>query len=166
MTAIATASAGVDRACLFLAKLALVGMVLTVLLQIWARYGFDHPFTWTEELARYLMVWAGLLGATCAFKRRLDPTVVTPGPDAGSWQTRAHLLFLFLTVAVFLAPVLYHSFFGPNMNLERGFLWRSSNRTSPGLGMNMAIVGSIVPLSCCVIFLHLMARLSGREAAS
>ncbi|MCA8869379.1 MAG: TRAP transporter small permease subunit [Rhodobacteraceae bacterium] len=157
------ASAAVDRACLLVAKLALGGMFLTVLLQIWARYGFDYPFSWTEELARYLMVWAGLLGATCAFRRRLDPTITTLPANARQWQQRIGLTMLFLTVVIFLVPILYHSFFGPGLNVERGFLWRSSNRISPGLGLNMALVGSIVPLSAAIILLHLMARILARD---
>ncbi|WP_299880461.1 TRAP transporter small permease [uncultured Sulfitobacter sp.] len=163
MNAITLASVGVDRACLFLAKSALVGMVLIVLLQIWARYGFDHPFTWTEELARYLMVWAGLLGATCAFKRRLDPTVVTISENAGRPRRIAAMALLFLTVIVFLAPIIYYAIVGPDMNIQRGFLWRSSNRTSPGLGLNMALVGAVVPLCCSVILLHLSAMLFTKE---
>lgn len=163
MNVIIRASAGVDRACLTLAKLALGAMILTVLLQIWARYGFDYPFTWTEELARYLMVWAGLLGATCAFKRGLDPTVTTLPDDAGQLRRRISLAMLVLTVVIFLAPILYHSVFGPGMNVERGFLWRSSNRVSPGLGLNMALVGGIVPLSAAIILLHLAAIAGSRE---
>lgn len=167
MKVIQQASAAVDRVCLTLAKLALVAMVLTVLLQIWARYGFDFPFTWTEELARYLMIWAGLLGATCAFKRKLDPRVITPkdtgtgaGADAMRWL---RLGVSALAIGIFLLPVLYYSFYGPNMNFERGFMWRSSNRFSPGLGINMALVGSVVPLSCGIILLHLIAQITERN---
>ncbi|WP_083101245.1 TRAP transporter small permease [Pseudophaeobacter leonis] len=138
-------------------------MALTVLLQIWARYGFDYPFSWTEELARYLMIWAGLLGATCAFKRRLDPTVVQVNPeDRGLWNK----VVFALTVLIFLSPILYYSFYGPNMNFERGFLWRSSNRLSQGMGVNMALIGAIVPLSCAVIVLHLAAILTKRKATT
>ena len=157
MKGIALASTVVDRACLTIAKLALTLMVLTILLQIWARYGFDYPFTWTEELARYLMVWAGLLGATCAFKRRLDPAVTTLSEDASLLRRRIALTMLFLT------PVIYYSVFGPGMNIERGFLWRSSNRISPGLNLNMALVGCIVPLSCSIVLLHLLSRITTRN---
>ncbi|MEP2715379.1 TRAP transporter small permease subunit [Pseudophaeobacter sp.] len=160
---LAGASAQVDRACLSIAKLALVGMALTVLLQIWARYGFDYPFSWTEELARYLMIWAGLLGATCAFKRRLDPTVVQVNPED---RGLGHKVIFALTVLIFLLPILYYSFYGPNMNFERGFLWRSSNRLSQGMGINMALVGAIVPLSCTVILLHLAALLTKEKPAT
>lgn len=160
MKVISKASAGVDRACLLVAKFALGAMVLTVLLQIWARYGFDYPFTWTEELARYLMIWAGLLGATCAFKRQLDPTVVSPAGTGEGARRVAQLALLALTVLIFLLPILYYSFYGPNMNFERGFMWRSSNRISPGLGLNMALVGCVVPFSCATVLLHLAAQIT------
>lgn len=166
MTLLTGTSAAVDRACLFLAKLALSAMVATVLFQIWARYGLDFPFSWTEELARYLMIWAGLLGATCAFKRRLDPVVVTVPDTATRLRRLVSLGALAVTVMIFLVPVLYYVMFGPDMNVQRGFMWRSSNRISPGLGLNMALVGSIIPLTCGVIFLHLAARIAetGRRA--
>lgn len=138
-------------------------MFLTILVQIWARYGFSHPFSWTEELARYCMVWAGLLGATCAFKRRLDPTVTAISQDAGRLRRLIGYACLALTVLIFLSPVLYHSFFGAGLTIERGFLWRSSNRSSPALGLNMALVGSIVPISCTVILVHLAAQFSTKE---
>ncbi|MBR9865019.1 MAG: TRAP transporter small permease subunit [Rhodobacteraceae bacterium] len=163
MKMIQQASAAVDRVCLTLSKIALGAMVVTVLLQIWARYGFDFPFTWTEELARYLMIWAGLLGATCAFKRKLDPRVVTPKETGSATLRWTRLGISALAVGIFLLPVLYYSFYGPNMNFERGFLWRSSNRFSPGLGVNMALVGSVVPLSCGIILLHLLAQITERK---
>jgi TRAP-type C4-dicarboxylate transport system permease small subunit len=163
MIQVQKASAAVDRVCLMVSKLALVALVLTVLLQIWARYGFAYPFSWTEELARYLMVWAGLLGATCAFRRRLDPAVVSAEPGGPGLAGNARRTLLAATVLIFLLPVLYHSVFGPGMNIERGFLWRSSGRVSPGLGLNMALVGSIVPISCTVLLLHLAARLGERS---
>lgn len=166
MTLLTGASAVIDRACLFLAKLALTAMVATVLFQIWTRYGLDFPYSWTEELARYLMIWAGLLGATCAFKRRLDPVVVTVPDSASRLRHLLSLGALVLTVMIFLVPVLYYVLFGPDMNVQRGFMWRSSNRVSPGLGLNMALVGSIIPLTCVVIFVHLAARIveTGRRA--
>lgn len=163
MKVIQQTSAAVDRVCLIGAKLALGGMVLTILLQIWARYGFDFPFSWTEELARYLMIWAGLLGATCAFKRKLDPRVINPQDGAKDALHWLRLGITAVTVSIFLMPILYYAFYGPNMNFERGFLWRSSNRVSPGLGVNMALVGSVVPLSCGIILLHLLAQITERK---
>tara|TARA_B100001093_G_scaffold104606_1_gene96822 strand:- start:1429 stop:1893 length:465 start_codon:yes stop_codon:yes gene_type:complete len=38
-------------------------MVLAVLWQVFSRYILENPSSYTEELARYLMIWVGVLGA-------------------------------------------------------------------------------------------------------
>ena len=42
----------------------MVLMVVLIGVQVVARYVWAAPPGWTEEGARYAMVWAGLLGAT------------------------------------------------------------------------------------------------------
>lgn len=158
MTMLIEASARVDRACLWFAKLLMTGMALTVLGQIVARYVFDNPYGWTEELARYFMVWTGLLGATCAFKRGLDPVIIPMPETAGRSRELFSALLNGLALALFLTPILYYSFFSAGWNFERGFMWRSFLRASPGLELNMALVTSIVPLSCAILVLHWFAK--------
>lgn len=46
-------------------------MCLNVFLQVIARFIFAHPFTWSEELSRYLFVWISLLGAAWCGRRHL-----------------------------------------------------------------------------------------------
>lgn len=43
-------------------------MVLAVFVQIISRALFNMSFPWTEELARYLMIWVTFLGASFAFQ--------------------------------------------------------------------------------------------------
>ncbi|MDB2328309.1 TRAP transporter small permease [Flavobacteriaceae bacterium] len=38
-------------------------MVLNVLWQVFTRFFTDTPSSFTDELARYLMIWLGILGA-------------------------------------------------------------------------------------------------------
>lgn len=39
--------------------------------RIFAKWGWlESQSSWTEELARYLMIWVGLLGASLAFEKR------------------------------------------------------------------------------------------------
>lgn len=159
-------SAGLDRVCLALAKFGMIGIALVILLQVAVRYGMQSPFAWTEELARYLMVWSGLLGATCAFRRGLDPLIlsVTSASSAKrQWLGRAMLA---LAVFIFLLPMLHYSVFGPGWNIERGFLWRGMGRNSPGLGLNMALVGAVIPVTCLVIMIHCAARVTGPYTSS
>ena len=38
-------------------------MVVNVLWQVFSRYLLTNPSSFTDELARYLMIWIGVLGA-------------------------------------------------------------------------------------------------------
>ena len=44
-------------------------MAIVVFLQVLFRYALHLPLFWTEEFARYCLVWASLLGAGIALKR-------------------------------------------------------------------------------------------------
>ncbi len=44
-------------------------MTLVVFLQVIFRYVLNLPLFWTEEFARYCLVWSSLLGAAVAMKR-------------------------------------------------------------------------------------------------
>jgi TRAP-type C4-dicarboxylate transport system permease small subunit len=44
-------------------------MTVTVILQVLCRYVLKNPLAWTEELARYLMVWMAFSGASCVIKK-------------------------------------------------------------------------------------------------
>ena len=62
-----------------------------MLLQIGFRYALNAPLTWTEELARYLYVWACYLGAAVALRRRshIAITLVADDCDRASRASRA-----------------------------------------------------------------------------
>jgi len=45
-------------------------MVVVVLIGTFWRYVLRNPFIWTEELARYLMIWMALVAASISLKRR------------------------------------------------------------------------------------------------
>jgi TRAP-type C4-dicarboxylate transport system permease small subunit len=48
----------------------LAGLLTTaVLLQVLCRYVVKYPLIWTEEAARYLMIWMVFIGTSCIIKR-------------------------------------------------------------------------------------------------
>ena len=149
-------SCGLDSVC----RTASIGflslMLLLVLFQVMARYIFQSVPVWTEEAARYCMIWGGLFGATLAFRADKDPRLIQP-PKTGAktWIISATWLRTFATV-VFLGPVLYHS--------DR-FLARGWHRISEGLEIPMAFITVAVPLTVVIIFVHLIARLIGSDIA-
>jgi TRAP-type transport system small permease protein len=148
-------SYGLDKIC----RTASIGflslMLLLVLFQVLARYIFQSVPVWTEEAARYCMIWGGLFGATVAFRGDKDPRLIQP-PTTGSkaWMISATWLRALATV-VFLGPVLYHS--------DR-FLSRGWHRISEGLEIPMAYITIAVPLTVVILFIHLVARLMGSPA--
>ena len=60
----------VDRVVDWVAVAAFAGMFACVLGQVVFRYFFDSPLVWSDELARYLFVWASFLGWIIAARRR------------------------------------------------------------------------------------------------
>ena len=52
-----------------IAIIALVAMTLIVCANIFARSVFNASFSWSEEVARFLMIWAALCGAAMAVRR-------------------------------------------------------------------------------------------------
>ena len=56
----------VERICVILVAV----LVLDIWFGIVARYFLDLGITWTEELARYIMIWAALLAISSAAHRR------------------------------------------------------------------------------------------------
>jgi TRAP-type C4-dicarboxylate transport system permease small subunit len=53
-------------------QVTLVGMVATmtviIIIQVFMRYLFLYSLSWSEEVARYLMIWVSFLGASLALK--------------------------------------------------------------------------------------------------
>lgn len=53
----------VDRVIAAFSVAVMVALVLCVVWQVFSRYVLNTPSTITDELARFLMIWVGLLGA-------------------------------------------------------------------------------------------------------
>lgn len=63
-------SAALDWLVVRLCALIAAILVLDVWLGVFVRFVWPLPITWTEELARYLMIWLALLAASCGIARR------------------------------------------------------------------------------------------------
>lgn len=65
-------SSHVSRVSEQLVRYVLVGMVavmtLIIIVQVFLRYLFLYSLSWSEEVARYLMIWVSFLGASLALK--------------------------------------------------------------------------------------------------
>lgn len=152
-----------DRVATVIAGAAIVVLVGAVMLQVVARYVFQQPPSWTEELARYAMIWAGLIGASMSFKRRFDPALFNGATNTKGLIGVAAEMMKSIVVLTYLLPILFYVFFGPGMNPARGFLLRHSRTMAEALPFSTVWVAVAVPLMIVFVLLHLVARWCGDD---
>ena len=84
----------------------MVALVSAVSWQVISRYGFTSPSSWTEEVARFLLIWIGVLGAAWAVRTGVHLGLdVLPRKLTGTSAT-ALKLFTLLVVVGFSVAVL------------------------------------------------------------
>ena len=135
---------------------AALGLMATlVIYQVGARYLFEAPPSWTEELARYAQVWLVLLAAPVCLRRGMHLAVdlLTPRlPPLAARVARGAILVLVgafgLTFAVAAVRL----------------LGVAALQTSPALGISMIWPYLALPLGGALIVIAAAARiLSGDE---
>jgi len=65
----------VNRVSEHFLNILLVVMVVVVFLQVIFRFLLTVPLSWSEEVARYVMVWTTFLGAALAVEKKAHPYV-------------------------------------------------------------------------------------------
>lgn len=150
---------GLDAVIRPAAFLALAGMIVVTTLQIVFRVAFD-AISWSEEAARYLLVWTTFLGATLAYQRgrHIAVTVLVdrlPGPLARFARVLAHAASVVFFAVVIVAGWRY-------MDLQ-GF------QVSASLRIPMPWVYAVIPGSAAAMGLYaavdLVESLFGRDQA-
>jgi TRAP-type C4-dicarboxylate transport system permease small subunit len=81
-------------------------MVINVLWQVFTRFGLRHPSSFTEEAARYMMIWVGLLGSAYATgqKSHLALDLITARLHGG--RKRASEIIIHAVVLIFALAVM------------------------------------------------------------
>lgn len=96
---------GLERALAWLLVLLMVAMVADVTWQVASRFLLRAPSSFTEELAGFLLIWIGLLGAAYALRTRAHLGIdllterLTGGAKRGA-VIIAHTLVLLFALAV------------------------------------------------------------------
>ena len=138
----------IDRVVDGAAIAAFAGMFACVLAQVGFRYFLGDPLVWSDELARYLFVWASFLGWIIAARRRshlaIDVAAARLSP-----RGRAALKLVGAAAGVAFAAVLV--FYG----------WRITQRNldvdTTTLFFPMGVVYAIVPLAALAVGLYALA---------
>lgn len=155
-------SATLNVVALFLATGAVVVMVGAASWQVVARYILFQPPIWTEELARFSMVWAGILGASCAYRAKLDPSLFPQMRELPGLRGKVLTIVASAGVLAFALPVVWYSVFGLNGQMAGGYIARQFAKQADTLPISMAAFAIVIPVGFFLIMLHTFAGLAMR----
>jgi TRAP-type C4-dicarboxylate transport system permease small subunit len=127
----------------------MVALVACVVWQVFSRYVLGAPSTSTDEMARFLFIWVGLLGAAFTLGKKkhlaMDFMLLTlEGRKKAILQLGITLIGLFFAVVIMV-------FGGGSLVLKT----LSVGQISPVLGLEMGWVYSAIPISgvCMILYL-------------
>jgi TRAP-type C4-dicarboxylate transport system permease small subunit len=122
--------------------------VLNVLWQVFTRFVLRNPSSFTEELARYLLIWVGLLGASYAAgkKMHLAIDVVLQALKKKTKIWTEIIIHVFILLFSFLVMVVG--------GLRLATITLTLNQTSAALQIKLGYVYLVLPLSGLLIMFY------------
>ena len=87
----------------------LVAMTLTVFSQVIARYIFEAPLSWSEELARFILIWLSMLSAAYAFKTKSHFALTILVSKLPNKHQKITSFCINIIVAIFFLIIFYYS---------------------------------------------------------
>lgn len=126
-----------------------VGMILSLSTQVVARYVFNTGFRWTEESARYMMVWMIFAGSVLVSKRDIHINVNALEEMVPKTVKPLKVIQRVIT-AIYASMVMY---FGVQVLRIAAF------QTSPNMKIRMNLIYSIYPIAMAFILLFTLYHL-------
>jgi len=138
-----------DSIILRIVFLLIVGMIVSITLQIVCRVFFD-ALPWTEEVARYLLVWSTFLGATLAYKRGSHISVTVLIDLFKGKGKKIFTIANIISSLVFFAVIIRYGF--KYMSLQ-------ATQVSAALRIPIKYVYLVIPVSFIVMVIHGLSTL-------
>lgn len=141
-------SAKINRLTEYGCATLLGAMVLIIWLGVVDRYFIGANITWTEELARYLMIWAALLAVSCGAYHRehIGFTLIREKLNA-----RFASIVILVTDLISIAFFSYLVVYGIQMTVE------GNHQYATIFGMTMMLPFASVPVSAGLTVLQIIA---------
>lgn len=140
--------------------LLLAGLVVAVFIQVFSRYVLQASVPWTEEVARYLLIYLTFIGAAVAVREhthlRVDFVVVRLP------QVAQRMIGLLMTVGIVISGVLLVIY-------GYSYTERSLGTISPAIGESIAWIYAVMPVAGALMVAYatpsLLRQLAGKEEA-
>lgn len=134
-------------------------MVLDVVWGVVTRYLMGSPSSFTGELAGYLLIWVGLLGAALASGKRMHLSIDLL-PDKLSPERR-RILDMVIQAIIFLFALGILCIGG----LRLVYITLTLGQQSPSLDIPLGVVYTVLPLSGLLIMFYAVAEIIQKAAA-
>ena len=135
-------------------------LVLDVLWQVFGRYVLGQSFSFTEEFARFALIWLAILGAAYLNGKREHLSMdfllqkLSPEKLAKRMQVIEVLMFVFALVVMVIG--------GGNLVYTTLYL----GQVSPAMHVSLGYVYSIVPISGLLIMFYSIYNISSHYGAA
>ncbi len=128
------------------------GMVALISLQVGFRYLLNQPLTWSEEVARHLMIWSALLGAAVAYRRKghlgMDVIVMLFSPQ---WKRIVEGIVHLLSIG----------FFGLILLNGIPMVQKTMSQLSSAILIPMGYIYAALPVGSAFLLLFALEKLLG-----
>lgn len=123
-------------------------MVANVLWQVFTRYVLGTPSSFTDELARYLMIWIGILGAAYVSGKNMHVAIdVLPSKlNSANKKILSRVVNIIIIAFVLSAMVIG--------GIRLVYLTYILEQHSPALQIPLALVYMVLPLSGILIIFY------------
>lgn len=122
-----------------------VAMSIIVAVQVFSRYALNHSLFWSEELARFILVWLSFLGASAAYYRGANPGVeALYSKMKGLTRRTATVTVHLVSLGLFTVMIWYGTAFAHFIRLQ----------ISPAMGLPKWLPHAVVPLAGAIMACH------------
>lgn len=135
-------------------------MVINVLWQVASRYILGSPSVFTDELANFLLIWVGLLGAAYASGKNMHLAIdILPNKLEGKRQEQLRLLIALL-IAFFAFVVMVIG------GTRLVYLTLVLEQLSPTLQIPLGYIYMVVPVSGLLIVYYSISNLKATHGTN
>lgn len=123
-------------------------MVINVIWQVFTRFVVGVPSSFTDELARYLMIWLGILGAAYVSGKNMHVAIDVLQSKANEKNQKR------LKIVVFILIIAFAFFALVIGGMRLVYITYVLDQRSPALQMPLSIVYSCIPISGLLIIYY------------
>ena len=136
-----------NKVAKFVVIISILGMSVVIFAQIFCRYFLNYSLFWSEEVARFLMIWGIFMGASVALKRGELSAVSFFVNSLSKMPHKIIILVGNIMIIFFLIIIITYGY---------QIVKESFSYLAPTLPIPMGIQYSSVLISSVIMFIHIL----------